>query len=344
MCKDNTTLVSFCLPVFNVEKYVQECIDSILAQGIENFEILCVDDGSTDGSYAVLLEMQKNIPSLRVYKNEQNRGVSYTRNRLIQAAQGRYIWFVDPDDILYPNSANKIVDIACKTNAEVCLGNYQRFDEDEVVECPPLGKITWQIVDDIEHSDYRPVDLNGVRMCAIWAGVFKSSFLKENKLRFTEGVIVSEDTLFYYEWQLKCKCVVKCDFVGYLYRQRKTSVVHSRTSERNMRYYYSTQKMMEIFQGHLETGEYKDKSLLENWIYDMKGNIAFHLAVVDNSHFVSKQLKELKQKKLYPYMPNCKVFARQESFIRRLCRFLLPLEPVFWTVHILIAKLKLVKY
>ena len=128
--------ISFCLPVFNVEKYLKECIKSIVSQCQDNisYEILCIDDNSTDNSYHTLKDLQNNYPHIILYKNEENKGVSYTRNRLISLAKGKYIWFVDPDDMLYPNVVKLLYDEIEKNNENVILGNYINCDEDAKYE------------------------------------------------------------------------------------------------------------------------------------------------------------------------------------------------------------------
>ncbi len=96
--------ITFCIPVYNVANYIESCIESIIAnvKDINGYEILCIDDNSTDNSYAVLQSITQKYNKVKIFKNEVNIGVSATRNKLIQRAQGRYLWCVDPDDMLYP--------------------------------------------------------------------------------------------------------------------------------------------------------------------------------------------------------------------------------------------------
>lgn len=89
---------TFCLPVYNVYSFLEHCIKSINEQDMSGikYEILCIDDYSTDDSYKRLEKLSKTNDRIRVLKNAKNYGVSYTRNQLIKEAIGKYIWFVDP--------------------------------------------------------------------------------------------------------------------------------------------------------------------------------------------------------------------------------------------------------
>ncbi|MDD6070238.1 MAG: glycosyltransferase [Clostridiales bacterium] len=92
-----TPLVSVVIPVYNGEKYIKLTIESLLNQTLQDFEIICVDDASTDGSYDVISSIEDN--RIKVFQNEENQGIAYTRNRAMSLAKGKYIAFMDHDDI-----------------------------------------------------------------------------------------------------------------------------------------------------------------------------------------------------------------------------------------------------
>lgn len=131
MCTVDPIDVSFCLPVYNVGLYLEECIKSIVNQPFDgiSYEIICIDDCSTDDTYDILVQLSKKYDHIRICKNDQNKGVSYTRNRMMDLAKGEYIWFVDPDDMLI-NGAVSYVRKAQTMNADVLLGNYIRTNEE----------------------------------------------------------------------------------------------------------------------------------------------------------------------------------------------------------------------
>ncbi len=104
-------------------------------------EILCLDDCSTDGSYELLKRFTDRYPNMKVLQNDRNLGVSFTRNELIRKACGKYIWFVDPDDMLYPGVVNLVLQAAEDTNADVILGNYLEVPEVYKQRFEPLKSI-----------------------------------------------------------------------------------------------------------------------------------------------------------------------------------------------------------
>lgn len=99
----NEPLFSIIIPVYNCEKYIKETLDSIFEQDFNDYEVICIDDCSTDGSYDLLLAAQKKYENLKVIKNNVNMHQGAARNRGIEASKGKYLWFVDSDDLLEKN-------------------------------------------------------------------------------------------------------------------------------------------------------------------------------------------------------------------------------------------------
>lgn len=110
--------VTVLIPVYNTRKYIFRCLESILTQGIDNIEIIIIDDCSTDGTYEMLVEIANRYPFVRLYRNEINRGAGYTKNRALSYAKGEYICFVDSDDWLIEGALQYLLNLAKKTNAE----------------------------------------------------------------------------------------------------------------------------------------------------------------------------------------------------------------------------------
>lgn len=98
-CGEKSIKVSVIMPVYNAQRFLKDAIDTVLSQSFSDFELIVVDDCSTDGSYEILLGYRGNDERVRVYKNEENRGVSYTRNFGVSKAENDYIAFIDSDDM-----------------------------------------------------------------------------------------------------------------------------------------------------------------------------------------------------------------------------------------------------
>ena len=122
--------VSVIMPAYNVEKYVADSIDSVLNQTYENFELIIIDDCSTDNTFCLLSEIAKTDIRIKLYKNEKNLGVADTRNRGFELAEGEYVALLDSDDIWRSEKLEKQIALAKKTDAEIIYCSYAMIDED----------------------------------------------------------------------------------------------------------------------------------------------------------------------------------------------------------------------
>lgn len=329
MNKRNLVDVSFCLPVYNVGKYLEDCIRSIVSQPFNGttYEIICVDDCSTDDSYEILTDLAEKYQQITVCQNEQNKGVSYSRNRLLDLAAGEYIWFVDPDDMLITGAAS-YVQKAKERQADVLLGNYVRIGEDG--SCGADLSDNHFDEDAIACTDrFQPVDAQGTPMSACWAGVFRRDFLIENALRFNEKMIAQEDTLFYYLFPLRTKRIYKSQKYCYMYRIRSDSVMHARTDERMKKYYFSMLEMLRVYQRCKANKEYTSEKLIDDRILHSRQNVATCLASVQDDAFVAEQLRHIKREGIYPYPFRTAVFKGEGNFLLKVLKFLMPIEMVF---------------
>lgn len=129
---NNSPKISIIMPVYNVEKYISECMDSVLNQTLKEIEVLCVDDGSTDSSPAIMQMYAEKDSRVRVF-SQQNRGAGIARNTGLNFAKGRYIAFMDPDDI-YPSldCLEKLYTAADNNNALICGGSVEFLKNDKV--------------------------------------------------------------------------------------------------------------------------------------------------------------------------------------------------------------------
>lgn len=124
------TLVSIVMPAYNCEKYIDEAINSVLAQTYKNWELLVIDDGSKDATFQILSEFSKNDYRIKPLKNEKNLGVSATRNRGIELASGEWIAFLDSDDIWNPSKLEKQLEAADKTSVGFVFTGASYINED----------------------------------------------------------------------------------------------------------------------------------------------------------------------------------------------------------------------
>lgn len=123
-----TPKISIIIPVYNVEDYLRPCLDSMIDQPVKEIEIICVDDGSTDGSGTLCDRYQDRFPAMVRVLHQKNQGVSAARNAGMQMARGEYLTFVDPDDWLEPDMLQTMLEEMQKENAQAAFcGFAERF-------------------------------------------------------------------------------------------------------------------------------------------------------------------------------------------------------------------------
>ena len=144
----NNDLISIIIPVYNVDKYIDETIKSILNQDYTNWELICVDDCSSDNSLDILRKYEKNNPRIRVFENEVNCGPSKTRNKGLFHARGNYITFLDSDDYWYKDKLSKQYTFMKENNYYFTFTGYDLADE----KGRPLNKIV-QVPERINYEE-----------------------------------------------------------------------------------------------------------------------------------------------------------------------------------------------
>lgn len=262
----------------------------------------------------------------------------------MRLSRGKYIWFIDPDDLLCPGVVTSFLECAEKESADIVLGNYMRVPESFTLRDCGLTQEK-NIVFHNTTELVLPTDDSGTKMCAIWSGVFRTDFLIENGLFFRENMIAQEDTLFYYEMEQHLPKMIKTDSVCYLYRQRFSSVMHQKSEERSQKYYQSMLIMLDVYYGYWNKGTFKDKDILEQKILHSHENVCACLARCTDGQFVVDNFQSLKRRGYYPYPFRVSTLSRKGlKKIIAICDFLLPIEFCFWIVHFVYAFINRCKY
>ena len=132
--------VSVIIPVFNVKNYIEDCLESVFSQTISDIEIICIDDGSTDGSLQIL-EKYSDLGKIKLIKQE-NSGVSTARNKGIDIAEGKYLYFMDADDIITSDYIQGLYNAAIETNCKIVVNdNISIFYDDNLNNMKNLKKV-----------------------------------------------------------------------------------------------------------------------------------------------------------------------------------------------------------
>ncbi len=305
--KNKDILLSIIIPVYNLELYIERCLNSLINQISENVEIIIVNDGSTDKSAKICEKYCSKYPYIKyIYQN--NAGVSNARNNGLKLAKGKYIEFVDGDDYLLPNSIPAILNKIKLNNPDIIVGDYIKFYDE--VDFIKEKKLDTNIILNIENSSY-PENIinltnNNLFNSSLWCNIFRLDIINKNNIRFIETVKYTEDLDFCLKAFFYCKKVNVLTNKIYAYRQARNGSATSTISEKrvvdNLNFVKNWYEFYKI-----STFDYKIKNYLINFIaYEY--SIVYGLLFLSDKTTFSKMYSNIYEYKwLLKYNQNKKV-------------------------------------
>lgn len=219
-------LISVIVPVYNVEKYLFKCVESIRKQTYKTLQIILVNDGSTDGSLAICRALEKEDSRIQVVDKE-NGGLSSARNRGLDLAKGEYVTFIDSDDYINDNFIEELYRVCLDKAVDMVVSGYkERGEEEEILRCVQFENKELTAKEAIEALCY---ERNFT--CYAWAKFYKRTLFDE--YRFEEGRLF-EDISIMYRLLDSCKKIKIVSLMGYQYLIRRDSIAHSKFKEEQM--------------------------------------------------------------------------------------------------------------
>lgn len=216
-------LVSVIVPIYNMEKHLDRCLESILGQTYENLEVLLIDDGSTDGSLEIMNAYARRDSRVRVFHKE-NGGVSSARNLGLKNMQGEYCIFVDPDDCVVDVYVEWLLAALVETGADIAICNATAVPPSFQNNLRVVGHKGGPAIETIPLSDY---ELWGEKSHAVcWGAVYSKELL--GQLLFDTSLAVGEDSLFFIQYLLSCKTIVFLHNIMYFYIQHADSTINKK--------------------------------------------------------------------------------------------------------------------
>ena len=216
------SLISVIVPVYNVEKYLNKCIDSIVNQSYDNLEIILVDDGSTDNSGTICDIYAKNDSRIKVIHQECS-GVAVSRNVGLDNSTGEYISFVDSDDYIDSKMIEKLYQALIKENADVSMCNFSNVNEnaERILELDIKSPIKTEVISRLDM--YKKLACGNCWYYVIlWNKLYKKEVFED--IRFPEGKIHEDEILAHYIVE-KCNKISSVDDVLYYYVKRQGSIM-----------------------------------------------------------------------------------------------------------------------
>lgn len=280
-------LISVIIPIYKVEQYLRQCIDSVIAQSYDNLDIILVDDGSPDASPAICEEYATSDNRIRVI-HKSNGGISDARNVGIGASWGEYIFFLDADDYIAPNCIQELVDTS-SSGAFVISGYKLDYSANNtIIEANQTYNNYLSIKEYL--ADFH--NLFATKFNYAWGKLYKREILITNKITFSTEISLAEDLLFNLEYYRYCNNgITAIHYDGYYYRQHGSSTLSKKFDKRmfdwNELSYNAVRKFLKEF------GCFSDKNR-EHLYQNIAGNYQYGFYLIaTNSQMATREKVEM---------------------------------------------------
>lgn len=223
-------MISIILPIYNMQDYVAECLESVINQTYKDIEIICVNDFSMDNSMTIVKTYAERDNRIKIVNNDRNRGLGGARNAGLDIAKGEYIMFCDTDDKVEPDFVEELYININKYNSDMAFCDVKLLNSD--------GSITWckpfHDMNICNYETFSPKE-NFEHFTNIWPSawnkIYKKSIIDKNNLRYHENILY-EDHTFYYEYLLNCEKVSHLNKPLYIYRHHRNDSIMKDVSPR----------------------------------------------------------------------------------------------------------------
>ena len=279
--------VSLIIPVYNVEKYIRQCLESAINQTLKDIEIIVVNDGTKDNSMKIVEEYLSD-ERIKIV-NKENGGVSSSRNTGMREAQGKYVYFIDSDDfvdkevldILYKNSEKEKMDIV--------FSNFSYYNDRTKKE--KRAKFIFPFKEKINKGYYYLYNGEEIN---VWNRLYKKEFLEKYNFKFIEGII-HEDQDFGFKTIILAEKIKYVENYGYKYRtEREGSIMSSQKKERNLESVQILKREMSKFFSNVNLNEFQKIRVyfkllsLDFWEKELKGDNDFKNEILNLEKEIEK--------------------------------------------------------
>lgn len=261
-------LFSIIIPIYNVERYLLQCLESVLNQTYTNIEVILVNDGSTDNSGAICEEIKVNDSRVKVIHTD-NKGVSFARNLGINIATGDYILFVDSDDWLEKDAIEKISKVLNKRLYDLVFFNLVKEIDNKLIPVYPFQD-SRSLISKNELENMLP-QLIKQEVINSPIKIYKTDVIKNNNIKFNTGISIAEDYLFNIECFLNADSLFIMKDILYHYMIRNNNSLTRKFKENKYeQLMYVNNTIMELVTKH---GKYNSEKLVEALLYIRLKNV-----------------------------------------------------------------------
>lgn len=240
--------VSVIVPVYNVEEYIDKCLDTLTNQTFKDYELIIINDGSPDNSESIILDYQKKYPKLIKYYKKENGGLSSARNYGIEKSTGEYLMFIDSDDYVSNDMVEKLYNKIDKEQSDMVICNYYR------VTCKGKFIKNYNINPSTTNIKSNPEII--LNKQAAWNKIYKKELFSQNK--FDEGKYY-EDLRLIPKLYLECKKIAFIDDFCYYYIERDNSIMKDINLEKNYEIVEAIDSLITYYKSHNKYERYKEE-------------------------------------------------------------------------------------
>ena len=232
--------ISVIIPVYNVEEYMAQCLESVVSQSYKNLEIICVDDCSKDNSVNIIKSFMEKDNRIKLTGHKSNKGLAVARNTGLEFSSGEYIFFLDSDDYLFDeNVLKKLYEKIVQDNTDIAQGKIKLFTLEEDEEF----KLSVEKLDKLVQHPYMAEKLKitpenfdlfyDINFHTAWGRLIKKDFLTSNNITFVDKNLVHEDEGFFIKIYSNFPEISCIEDVVVMYRRRKNSLVSNMNKKEN---------------------------------------------------------------------------------------------------------------
>ncbi len=310
--------LSFIVPAYNAEEDITQCINSLYKQDfpIDDYEVIVVDDCSTDNTINVLKELLPSTPTLHILQTPSNIKQGGARNKGVRHVKGEYLWFVDSDDCISPNCLRQLLCVATTNNLDILTFGHQNSRQDTTVNYnSETTSGTDYIFDGKGKWDHK--------CSTIWNSIIRKDFLLENNILFRENVQF-EDTDYGIQLYASAKRVKRLAAAPYIYNNKKGSTTHNGIKPHHAIDYYAFLQSIATLSQRYKHQMYWNTALQQYLVFCYRSLLKLidHLNIDDlQQYFVTAQ----RQKTIYSYfLPDLSVkYSFAYRHFRKLTDFVL---------------------
>lgn len=320
-----TPQVSIILPIYNVEKYLDKCLNTLVNQTLKDIEIICVIDASPDNSIAICREWQAKDSRISIIDKKNNEGLGLTRNAGIAVAKGKYIAFIDSDDYVDIDMFAKLYSYAEKNELDACFCDYQydlgngRITESREIKEEFVLKGKDKVIEYmLDMVGPLPEWRSDVKyLVSVWHAIYSRELIEKYEIRFeSERKNASEDLPFHIDFLSKASSIGYIPFKGYYYRYNPISLSRNYNHEKFKAYEFLFDEVLE----RLETICSKKQYLLhyQRFIFYFFRNIIKYEAIKNINGMrlrnISMRCNDRRMLSLYAEYPYARLPLKQRIF------------------------------